>query len=261
MEPEQTTVRVAPPGAHGTGASQRPDPPMRNTLLSAISTLSARLLDVSPASALGLTSAMLAFWFAVPQLLRLRRTGSVAGLSLEGLANSTVSLLAWTAYGLAHASVWVVASSTVGLPAVVATLVIALRGGGRLRLGLPLVWTAVLALTAFADALTATALLDVVLGCSILWFVAPAAVTAWRSADVSGLAWQTWMLLAVEGLVFGLYGELAGIGADRVYGIASLTGATLVLSRLAVARLRPAPSPASSGRELDDTRPIASLAV
>lgn len=228
--------------------------------------LSARPFGLSPADLLGLASAVLAFWFAVPQLVRLRRTGSAAGLSLESLANSTISLVAWTLYGVAHHSVWVVAGSLVGLPAIVATLVIAARGGLRMRPWLPLVWAAVLAVTTGVDLLAGTTALDVVLGCSILWFVAPAAVTAWRSADVSGIAWQTWALLGLEGLVFGVFGLVADVGADRVYGVAALAGTALVLSRLVLGSRVPAvepapvpavgPRPATIVRILEDTVPM-----
>jgi uncharacterized protein with PQ loop repeat len=228
--------------------------------------LSARPFGLSVTDLLGVASVVIAFWFAVPQLVRLRRTGSAAGLSVESLANSTVSLVAWTGYGVAHASGWVVASSLVGLPAIVATLGIAVRGGLRLRPLLPAVWTGLLLLTAGADLLAGTTALDVVLGCSILWFVAPAAVTAWRSSDVSGIAWQTWGLLALEGLVFGVYGLVADVGADRVYGIAALVGTGAIASRLALGTrvTAPASPPVPVRRDpivrlLDDTLPLRPL--
>jgi uncharacterized protein with PQ loop repeat len=235
--------------------------------------LSPRPFGLSPADLLGLASVMLAFWFAVPQLVRLRRTHSAAGLSAESLANSTVSLVAWTAYGIVHASVWVVASSLVGLPAIVTTLVLARSHGLRAKVLFPVAWAAVLAVTTAVDSLLGTHAIDVVLGCSILWFVTPAAATAWRSADVSGLAPQTWVLLAFEGLVFGLYGLVANIGADRVYGTAAVAGAAAVLARLlagsrvpvrtaagAVTTSGPRPLPTPSSRLLEDTMPLLRLA-
>jgi uncharacterized protein with PQ loop repeat len=187
---------------------------------------------LSAADLLGLASVVIAAWFAVPQLTRLLRTGSTAGLSMTSLVNSTISLVAWTLYGVAHGSAWVVASSVVGLPSILATAMLARRDGLRLESALPWVWSWLLLVTACADAVAGTAGLDVVLGCSILWFVAPAAVTAWRSPDVSGIAWQTWALLALDGVVFGLYGLTSGIGADRVYGATALLGAGLVGARL-----------------------------
>jgi uncharacterized protein with PQ loop repeat len=195
--------------------------------------LSPHVYDLSLVNLLGLVSVVLATWFALPQLLKLRRDGSTAGLSLESLANSTISLTGWTVYGFAHANFWVILAPAAGIPATVATVVIAVRAGHRLRPTMPLVWAALLALTAVVDRMYGSQLIDVVLGCSILWFVAPAALTAWRSPDISGLSAQTWLVLAADGAIFGLYGLVAGVTADRVYSVTSLTGAAVVLARIA----------------------------
>lgn len=196
--------------------------------------MSPHVFGLSVVDLLGLVSVVLATWFALPQLFKLRRDGSTAGLSLESLANSTISLTAWTLYGIGHDKAWVVVASAAGIPATVATLVLAARAGARLQLRLPLVWAGLLVLVAATDRMYGTTLTDIVLGCSILWFVGPAAVTAWRSADVSGLAAQTWFVLAADGAVFGLYGVVANVLADRVYAVTSLAGAAVVLARLAL---------------------------
>jgi uncharacterized protein with PQ loop repeat len=195
--------------------------------------LSPHVYDLSVVNVLGFVSVVLATWFALPQLIKLRADGSTAGLNLESLVNSTISLTGWTVYGVAHANFWVVLASAAGIPATVATVAIAVRAGHRLRPTMPLVWAGLLLLTAVVDWLYGSHLIDLVLGCSILWFVAPAAVTAWRSADVSGLSPQTWLVLAADGAVFGLYGVVAGVTADRVYALTSLTGAAVVLARIA----------------------------
>jgi hypothetical protein len=125
------------------------------------------------------------------------------------------------------------ASSAVGLPATVATLALGLRSPApRPRLVVPAVWAASLAAIAGLDAVAGLRLLDVVLGCSIAWFVTPAALAAWGSTDVSGIAATAWWVLALEGLVYGSYGLIAHIGPDRVFGVAALVGAAAVLSRL-----------------------------
>jgi uncharacterized protein with PQ loop repeat len=198
--------------------------------------LSPHVLDLSLVNVLGFLSVILAVWFAMPQLLKLRRGGSTAGLSLESLANSTISLTGWTIYGFGHGNAWVILASIAGIPATVATLVIAVRAGHRLSPQLPIVWAGLLAVTALIDHVLGSALVDVALGCSILWFVVPAALTAWRSTDVSGLAAQTWLILAADGSVFGLYGVAADVAADRVYAVTSIAGAAVILARIAVAR-------------------------
>ena len=192
-----------------------------------------QVFGVSVVDVLGLVSVVLATWFALPQLVKLRRDGITAGLSLESLANSAVSLTAWTVYGVGHGKVWVVIASAAGIPATVATITIGLRAGVRLAPRLPILWSALLLLTATVDGRYGSHLIDIVLGCSILWFVGPAAVTAWRSDDVSGLATQTWLVLAADGAVFGLYGLLANVLADRIYGLTSIAGAAVVLARIA----------------------------
>ncbi len=195
---------------------------------------SPHVLGLSTVDVLGFVSVVLATWFALPQLLKLRRDGSTAGLSLGSLANSAISLTGWTVYGIGHDKVWVVLASAAGIPATVATIVIAVRAGHRLAPRMPMVWATILVFTAIVDHLYGTQLIDVVLGCSILWLVAPSAVTAWRSADVSGLAAQTWLVLAADGVVFGLYGIVADVFADRVYSVTSLVGAFVVLARIAL---------------------------
>jgi uncharacterized protein with PQ loop repeat len=193
-------------------------------------------ISLSTADLLGLLSTLLALWFSLPQLVRLARTRSTAGVSLGSLANSLVSLTAWALYGAAHGYVWVVAGSLVGVPATVATLVLARRDGARLRLLAPASWAGLLVVAAAASVLVTPAVLDVAIGSSVLWLVVPAAWYAWRSSDVSGIAPQTWLVLAVEASVFGAYGWVAGVGADRVYGVVALAGSAVVLARLAVAR-------------------------
>ena len=207
---------------------------------------------------LGMTTTVLALWFSVPQLLRVARTRVVAGVSTVGLTNSAVSLTGWTLYGIAHGFWWVVAASVVGLPATVATVVLASRLGDRPRPFLPALWAAVLVVAGAIAVLAEPAVLDVVLGCSILWFVVPAALQAWRSDDVSGVSGQSWVVLAVEASLFGLYGLLADVGADRVYGVAAVAGSAVVLVRLWVlrtpgVRTTTPPTPEHVRRDRSDT--------
>jgi uncharacterized protein with PQ loop repeat len=180
----------------------------------------------------GAATAALALAFGLPQFFRVRRTGSVAGVSLPSVTNTVVSTTAWLVYGVHLQDLWVVLTAAVGLPSLVATFVaVVRRSDDRTGMSLPLLWAALLAGTA---ALTPVlpALFPAVLGASALWYVTPAAVTAWRSADVSGIASGTWMLLALDGLVAGAYGVAAGVQAYLVYCGVALAGAVLVLARV-----------------------------
>ncbi len=180
----------------------------------------------------GAATTALAFSFGLPQWLRVRRTGSVSGVSLPSITNTLVSTVAWLVYGLHIHDVWVTATSVAGLPALVATFVAVLRRSpDRTGMWLPVTWAALLTACAVATP-WAPALFAAVLGGSILWYVVPAALTAWRSADVSGVAAGTWWLLALDGLVAGSYGVLAGVTAYLTYAAIALVGAVIILARL-----------------------------
>lgn len=180
----------------------------------------------------GAATAALAMAFGLPQFFRVRRTGSVAGVSLPSVTNTVVSTTAWLIYGVHLHDFWVVLTAAVGLPSLVATFVaVVRRSDERAGMWLPLLWAALLAVTAALTPWLA-ALFPAVLGASALWYVTPAAVTAWRSADVSGIAAGTWLLLAVDGVVAGAYGAIAGVTAYLVYCGVALAGASLVLARV-----------------------------
>jgi hypothetical protein len=167
-------------------------------------------------------------------------------VSVAALACSTVSGLAWTAYGVVEHDVWVALPALLTLPATVAAAGLAwTRGGSRERLWLPLAWAGTLVLAAVSSLWLGGGVVDAVLGCSVALMVTPAAVTAWRSTDVSALAASGWWLLLVDALLGGCYGVLAGVGANLVYAVVASTGALVVLGRLALpahlhARLVPA---------------------
>ncbi len=183
-------------------------------------------------SVVGAVTVVLALAFGVPQWLRVRRTGSVSGISLPSIVNSLVSTTAWLLYGLHLHDVWITATSVAGLPALVVTATAVLRlGGSRSGLWIPAAWAAVLVTAALLGPVLPTAF-PTVLGASVLWYVTPAASTAWRSADVSGVASGTWMLLALDGGLAGAYGVLAEVPASIVYAAVASLGAVVVLARL-----------------------------
>jgi uncharacterized protein with PQ loop repeat len=180
----------------------------------------------------GALTALLALSFGVPQFLHVRRTRSVAGISLPSITNSLVSTTAWLAYGVWLGDVWVTVTSIVGLPALAAAGWVALRhGASRRGMWVPALWSATLLLALLVTPVLPTAFATV-LGASVLWYVTPAALTAWRSADVSGIAAGTWLLLLADGLVAGAYGVLADVPAYLVYAVTAALGAMAVLARL-----------------------------
>jgi len=202
----------------------------------------------SLATAVGLAGALLAFASTLPQAAKLVRMRSAAGVSIAALANSTISGLAWTAFGVAERDVWVALPALLTVPATAAAMGIAwFRGGSRDRLWLPLAWAFTLFAAAASSARLGHGPLTVVLGGSIALMVAPAAATAWRSHDVSALAASAWILLIVEALLAGAYGALADIEANLLYAVVAIAGSVAVLVRIALpthvhARLVPHPA-------------------
>jgi len=180
----------------------------------------------------GALATALALAFGMPQWLRIRRTGSVAGVSLPSITNTLISTTAWLLYGLQLRDVWVFAMSLAGLPALVATFVVVLRNGGaRTGMWVPVSWASLLTAAALG-APWAPAAFPAILGGSILWYVTPAAITAWRSPDIYGIASGTWLLLVIDGVIAGAYGVLAEVPASVTYAILAILGALVVLARV-----------------------------
>lgn len=204
-------------------------------------------MNITLASALGLAATLLAFACTLPQLAKLVRGSSAAGISVAALANSTISGIAWAMYGVAERDVWVALPAFVSLPATAGALVLAWRGGGsRARLWLPVAWSAVILAATAAVPLVGERPLATVLGFSVALLITPAAVTAWRSHDVSGIAASGWAILIVDATLSGAYGVLAGVGACVLYGIVATVGAVAILTRIGIpdhvhARLVPLP--------------------
>jgi len=192
-------------------------------------------VNISLASAVGLAGALLAFACTVPQAAKLLRMTSASGVSVAALANSTVSDVAWTAYGLLEHDLWVMLTSLVAVPATATAALLAWRrGGSRDRLWMPAVWTVTLLAALGLSTWTGPAALAVMLGCSISLLVTPAALTAWRSPDVSAVAASAWLLLLVEASLAGAYGAMAGIEANLLYAAVAITGSVAILLRIAL---------------------------
>jgi uncharacterized protein with PQ loop repeat len=192
-------------------------------------------VNLSLATVVGLAGTFLAFAYTVPQMRKLARSGSAAGVSVAALANSTVSGIAWTAFGVVEHEVWVVLPALLALPGTAGAMVLAWhRGGDRDRLWLPVIWAVTITtLTALVPVLGSRPII-VALGCSITLMVGPAAVTAWRSHDVSAIAASAWAMLIVDAALAGAYGLLADIDANLIYALVATSGAALILTRLAV---------------------------
>ncbi|MDN4161326.1 SemiSWEET family transporter [Nocardioides abyssi] len=204
-------------------------------------------------SLIGLAATLLAFGYTVPQFRKLRRTASAAGVSVAALGCSSISNVAWTAYGTLERDVWVALPAAVSIPATAGALVLAWhRGGSRERLWLPFVWGAVVSTAAVSALWIGQGPVTVVLGCSVALLVTPAALTAWRSHDVTAIAVTGWVMLVVDALLAGAYGVLAGVEANVIYAAVATTGSLAILLRVGIpphvhARLVRLPAPVAPG--------------
>lgn len=162
----------------------------------------------------------------VPQIVRLLRTRSVAGVSGPTAWLGLVINAAWVAYGLGRGLLPVAVLSiayVIGYALIVALLV---RGGNRHGIGLAAA-TAVV-----AAALTVTAgwaVLGTALAVTVGAQFVPQVLTAWRSEDLTGLSAGTYLVCAMDGLVWGGFGLLSGDGPLVLYGLVMVLVAVLVL--------------------------------
>ncbi|HEY0951682.1 hypothetical protein [Nocardioides sp.] len=192
-------------------------------------------MNLSLATLVGLAGTLLAVGYSVPQFSKLRQMGNAAGVSIAALTNSTISGVAWTVFGVHEREIWVALPAAVAVPATAGAAVLAwLRGGSRERMWLPLVWLATLSLAGLSTFWVGPAPATVVLGCSVALLVTPAALTAWRSHDVSAIAASAWAMMIVDALLAGAYGVLADIDANLIYAAVATIGSLAILLRISI---------------------------
>jgi len=214
-------------------------------------------VTLSLTTLVGLAGTLLAAGYTVPQFRKLRRMGTATGVSIAALANSTISGVAWTVFGVLEHEIWVALPAAVAVPATAGAVILAwLRGGSRERLWLPLVWAATVSLAGLSTLWVGPVVITVVLGCSVALMVTPAALTAWRSHDVSAIAASAWALLIVDALLAGAYGVLADVDANLIYAAVATVGSLAILLRITIpdhvhARLVPLPARADTFDPVD----------
>lgn len=192
-------------------------------------------MNLDLATVVGMAGTLLAAAYTVPQFRKLRRMTTAAGVSVAALASSTISGVAWTVFGVLEHQVWVALPAAVAVPATAGALTLAwFRGGSRARLWVPAVWLAVVASTGVSAIWVGSGPATVVLGCSVALLVTPAALTAWRSHDVSAIAASAWSLMIVDAFVAGTYGVLAGVDANLIYAAVATTGSLAILLRISL---------------------------
>jgi uncharacterized protein with PQ loop repeat len=183
-------------------------------------------------ASLPLVAAVLAVPQFLPQLARVRRAGTVAGVSWSWAALTSVNNAAWLGY-FALSGFW-----TALVPAASATVLSGLlavelaRRGGRVPkrpLALASAWAVVLltAAAAFGRAGLGSAL-----AVAFLLQVTPSVWTVYRSRDTAGVSRGTWLLIFGELLCWGVFGIHEADPRLIVLGTTGVTASLLVLARV-----------------------------
>lgn len=177
-------------------------------------------------SALTAVAVVLALTQPVPQIVRLLRTRSTAGVSGPTAWLGLSINAGWVAYGIGEGLLPVVLLSVayvVGYALIAALLV----AGGNRR-GIVTALAAGVGLTAVA-VVGGWLVLGTVLALTVAVQFLPQVVEAWRSDDLTALAPGTYVVCGIDGLVWGSYGAVVADLPLVLYGSVMLSVAVLVL--------------------------------
>ena len=192
-------------------------------------------------ASLPLVAAVLAVPQFLPQLARVRRAGTMAGVSWSWAALTSVNNAAWLGY-FALSGFW-----TALVPAISATVLsgllaveLARRGGGMPKRPMVLtsVWAMVLLTAAAASGRTG---LGSALAVAFLLQVTPSVWTVYRSRDTAGVSRGTWLLIFGELLCWGVFGLHEADPRLIVLGATGVVASLLVLARVSWPRAGRAP--------------------
>ena len=169
---------------------------------------------------------VLALTHPVPQVVRVLRTRTVAGVSGPTTWMGLAVNVAWVSYGVARGLVPVAVLSGAYVLGYVVVAALLVRGGNRRGIGWALLAGAAMAGLA---AVGGWGLLGTVLALAVLPQFLPQAVEAWTSDDLTGLSPGTYLLGLLDGVVWGGFGLVVGDGPLMLYGAVMCTVATAVL--------------------------------
>ena len=192
-------------------------------------------------ASLPLVAAVLAVPQFLPQLARVRRSGTTAGVSWSWAALTSVNNAAWLAY-FALSGFW-----TALVPAISATVLsgllaveLARRGGGMPERTMALASAWAVALLTAAAAFGREGL-GSALAVAFLLQVTPSVWTVYRSPDTAGVSRGTWLLIFAELLCWGVFGIHEADPRLLVLGASGVVASLLVLARVSWPRPGRAP--------------------
>lgn len=172
-----------------------------------------------------------------PQILRLVRTGDVAGVSLTWATLGAATNVAWFAYAL-HEELWFAAPCTVAMVCFYSALAVVLTRHGvaaRRPVAAALVWAALMAIIGGVGGWAA---LGVVLGVAYAVQVAPSVWSAYRTWAPSGISPATWAISVVEIALWGTYGVAQRDPAVMTFAFTGVLAGGAILARWYATRHR-----------------------
>jgi len=169
---------------------------------------------------------VLALTHPVPQVVRVLRTRSVAGVSGPTTWIGFVVNVAWVTYGIARglAPVAVLSGAYVAGYVVVGALLVG--RGNRRGIGTGLLAGSVLAALTLAGG---WGLLGTALALAVVPQYLPQVVEAWTGDDLTGLSPGTYVVGVLDGVVWGGFGLVAADSPLVLYGVVMVTVASAVL--------------------------------
>jgi uncharacterized protein with PQ loop repeat len=206
-------------------------------------------MQLDPLTLVVIAANVLGGAMALPQAVKLLRSGRVNGVSAVWAGISTAVNAWWAGYGLGIGDVSIVPVSVVSVMAylAIAIALVRLGTGPRLRTVAAMVASGVVVglVPAAALAMGGWGAAGVVLGALYGVQLSPAVVAVYRAADVSGVAGATWGIAFAEAALWGVYGI-----ARLEVGLLTLAATGLLMSALVLARLflrRPRRRPGYAG--------------
>jgi uncharacterized protein with PQ loop repeat len=170
---------------------------------------------------------VLALTHPVPQVVRVLRTRSVAGVSGSTTWIGFAVNLSWATYGVARGLLPVAVLSAAYVAGYVVIGALLVRGGNRRGLGVGTL--AGLGLIA-SVVLGGWGLLGTVLALAVVPQFLPQVVEAWTGDDLTGLSPGSYAVAVLDGVVWGGFGLVVSDRPLVLYGVVMVTVAGAVLA-------------------------------
>lgn len=162
----------------------------------------------------------------IPQVVRVLRTRSIAGVSGPTTWLGFTINVAWVNYGAARGLLPVAVLSAAYVAGYLAVGVLLLRSRNRSGIGIGMAAASALAALVLVAGWVA---LGTVLALAVLPQFLPQVLEAWRADDLTGLAPGTYVLAIVDAVMWGGFGAVAGDRPLMLYGVVMCSVAVAVL--------------------------------